>query len=248
MNAPGILDRSAHWQLTRSAWLSLWRMPAYSLPTLLFPVGFYVFFGLLMSPNWAQWMLSTFGVFGVMGTALFAFGVGVAFERSQGWWLLLRAAPTPFVAVLVGKLATVIGFSLIIVLSMAWLAALFAGVRLETAQWLGLVGVLMIGAVPFSLLGLALGLWLSPNAAPAVINLIYLPLAVLSGLWIPVSQLPGLMQGIAVWLPPYHLAGLALHVSGTQGGPWMQHVSVLLLFTVFSAVLAALAWRRFKGA
>ena len=247
MNAMARMDRSPAWQLTRSSFLSLWRMPAYSLPTLLFPVGFYVFFGLVMNPNMAQWMLSTFGTFGVMGTALFAFGVGVSMERSQGWWLLLRAAPTPFAAVLAGKLATVAAFSLMIVLSMAWLAALFAGVRLETGQWLALVAVLMLATVPFSLLGLTLGLWLSPNAAPAIINVIYLPLAILSGLWIPVSQLPGLLQSLAVWLPPYHLAGLALHVSGTQSGPWVEHVIALMLFTALSAALAAVAWRRFKG-
>ena len=55
-------------------------------------------------------------------------------------------------------------------LSVAWLAAIFAGVRLETGQWLALIGVLVLGTLPFSLLGLALGLWLSPNAAPAVIK------------------------------------------------------------------------------
>ena len=248
MNAIIRPEQSATWQLTRSSFLSLWRMPAYSLPTILFPVGFYVFFGLVLNPGLAQWMLSTFGTFGVMGTALFAFGVSVSIERSQGWWLLLRAAPTPFAAVLAGKLATVVVFSLMILLSMAWLAAIFAGVRLETGQWLALVGVLILGAVPFSLLGLALGLWLSPNAAPAVINVIYLPLAILSGLWVPISQLPGLLQSLALWLPPYHLAGLALHVSGTQAGPSVQHVAALLAFTLFSVVLAALAWRRFKGA
>ena len=91
-------------------------------------------------------------------------------------------------------------------------------------------------------------MWLSPNSAPAVINVLYLPLAILSGLWIPVSQLPGVIQGLAVWLPPYHLAGLALHVSGTHAGPWLQHVAALLAFTLFSVALAAMAWRRFKGA
>lgn len=248
MNTMTRIERSVHWQMARSSFLTLWRMPAYSLPTLLFPVGFYVFFGLVLNPGLAQWMLSTFGTFGVMGTALFAFGVGVAMERSQGWWLLLRAAPTPFAAVLAGKLATVAGFSLMIVLSMAWLAALFAGVRLETGQWLALVAVLILGAVPFSLLGLALGLWLSPNAAPAIINVIYLPLAILSGLWVPVSQLPGSLQSLAVVLPPYHLAGLALHVSGTENGPWLMHVVALLIFTAVTAGLALMAWRRFKGA
>ena len=248
MNATTIVERSAYWQCTRAAWLSLWRMPAYTLPTLLFPIGFYAFFGLIMNPEFARWMLATFATFGIVGTALFAFGVSVAMERSQGWWLLLRAAPTPFAAVLAGKLVSVMVFALIIVLAMAWLAAAFGDVRMETSQWFAMLAVLILGTLPFSVLGLAMGLWLSPNAAPAVINIIYLPMAVLSGLWIPVTRLPEVIQGVAVWLPPYHLAGLALHVSGTQAGQWVQHSIALLVFSVISAGLAALAWRGFKGA
>lgn len=248
MNLAERFHHSPYWQLSRTAWLSLQRMPAYSLPTLLFPLMFYVLFGLVMAPGYAQPMLVTFACFGVLGTAMFAFGIGAATERAQGWWLLLRAAPMPLPAMLTGKLVAVMIFSLIIILGMAWLAAGFGGVRLTTPQWLALFGVLLAGTVPFSLLGLALGLWLSPNAAPGVINLIYLPLAFLSGLWIPVSQLPAAVQGVAVWMPPYHLAGLALHFTGTQAGPWLLHASVMLAFTLVCAGLVGLSWRRFQGA
>jgi ABC-2 type transport system permease protein len=247
MNIASRLNKNPYWQMSLTSWLSLQRMPAYSLPTLLFPIMFYAFFGLVMARGYAQPMMITFSCFGVLGTAMFAFGIGAATERAQGWWLLLRAAPMPLSAMLTGKLVAVMAFSLLIILGIAWLAALFGDVRLTTVQWLALFVVLLAGAIPFSLLGLALGLWLSPNAAPGVINLIYLPLAFLSGLWIPVSQLPGPLQGLAEWLPPYHLAGLALHFTGTHSGPWVLHIGVLLLFTALCAGLVALSWRRFQG-
>lgn len=50
---------------------------------------------------------------------------------------------------------------------------------------------------------------LGPNSA-AVVNLVYLPLAFASRLWLPVGQLPGVMQGLVPFLPPYHYAQLAL--------------------------------------
>lgn len=234
-------------QLIRAQWLNLLRTPAYTLPTLLFPVMFYVFFGLVMLTGQSLWLLCTFATFGVMGAALFSFGVSIATERAQGWLLLLRASPAPVSAVIAGKAFGAVLFAIIIVVMMSALAAAFGDVRLESGQWLGLAGILTLGALPFCLMGLALGLWLSPNAAPAVLNLVYLPLAFLSGLWIPSTMFPGWLQAVAEWLPPYHLAALALDVTGAKPADWIHSLTVLGAFGLLFAVMTALGWRRLSG-
>lgn len=234
-------------QLVRAQWLNLVRTPAYTLPTLMFPVMFYVFFGLVMMRGQALWFLCTFAAFGVMGAALFSFGVGIATERAQGWLLLLRASPAPVSAVIAGKAFGALLFALIIVVMMSALAAAFGGVRLATAQWLGLAGMLTVGALPFCLMGLSAGLWLSPNAAPAALNLVYLPLGFLSGLWIPATMFPGWLQALAEWLPPWHLAALALDITGAKPADWGQSLAVLGAFGLIFAGLTALGWRRLDG-
>jgi ABC-2 type transport system permease protein len=195
----------------------------------------------------ALWLLCTFATFGVMGAALFSFGVSVATERAQGWLLLLRASPAPVSAVIAGKAFGALLFSLIIVVTTGTLAAGFGEVRLETAQWLGLAATLTLGALPFCLMGLALGLWLGPTAAPAVLNLVYLPMGFLSGLWIPSTMFPGWLQAVAEWLPPYHLADLALDAVGAKNADWVHSLSVLGAFTLVFAVLTAAGWRRLDG-
>lgn len=235
---------AAWWQFVQSQWLNLLRMPAYSLPTLLFPVMFYAFFGLVMIRGQAHYLLATFATFGVMGAALFSFGVGIATERAQGWFTLLRATPAPLAGVVAGKWFGAALFAAIIVVMMEVLAAVFGDVRMQSGQWFGLVGVLVAGTLPFCLLGLGLGLVMSPNAAPAVINLVYLPLAFLSGLWVPVSQFPAWLQSVAEWLPPYHLARLALHVTGVQPADIFVHVLVLAGFSAAFSVLVGVGWRR----
>lgn len=234
-------------QLIRAQWLNLLRTPAYSLPTLMFPVMFYGFFGLLMLRGQSLWLLCTFATFGVMGAALFSFGVSIATERAQGWLLLLRSSPAPVFAVIAGKAFGALLFAIIIVMMMSALAAAFGNVRLETGQWLGLAGILTLGALPFCLMGLTLGLWLGPNAAPAVLNIVYLPLGFLSGLWIPSTMFPGWLQVIAEWLPPYHLAALALDVTGAKNADWGHSPAVLGVFGLVFAVLTALGWRRLSG-
>lgn len=235
---------SAWWQFVQCQWLNLVRMPAYSLPTLLFPVMFYAFFGLVMIRGQAHYLLATFATFGVMGAALFSFGVGIATERAQGWFTLLRATPAPLAGVVAGKWFGAALFAAIIVIAMEVLAAVFGDVRMQTSQWFGLVGVLIVGTLPFCLLGLGLGLVMSPNAAPAVINVVFLPLAFLSGLWVPVSQFPTWLQGFAEWLPPYHLARLALHAAGVQPVDVIFHVAVLAGFSALFSLLVIVGWRR----
>ncbi len=72
--------------------LSLMRQPGYALPTLIFPVMFYVFFGLVFKMgsgvHMPTYLIASYGTMGVIAPALFGFGVGVAIERAQGWlWL-----------------------------------------------------------------------------------------------------------------------------------------------------------------
>ena len=239
--------QSPGWQFLQCQWLNLIRSPAYSLPTLLFPLMFYGFFGLLMIPGQSLWLLCTFATFGIMGAALFSFGVSIAVERGQGWLLLLRASPAPIAGLMFGKAAAAMLFAMLIVVSMSLLAALFGDVRMTTVQWAGLVFVLTLGTIPFCLLGLSLGLLLSPNAAPAVINIIYLPLGFLSGLWIPATQFPGFLQTIAAWLPPYHLAELALNVTGAKSSEWLPSVVILLIYSLVFAGMVIAGWKRLDG-
>ena len=49
-------------------------------------------------------MLATYGAFGVIGAALFGFGVSVAVERGQGWMRLSGSRRCPRLAWFVAKI------------------------------------------------------------------------------------------------------------------------------------------------
>ena len=244
----GIIGRE-----TWGQFISVWRTPEFALPTLLFPAMFYVFFGLLFtmsrSIHMPTWLLATYGVFGIMGPALFGFGIGIAVEKGEGWLRLKRMAPVSPLVPLLARTAMAMLFALIVFVILATLGALFGDVRMPRADWLALALTLTVGAIPFCAMGLAAGLWLSPQAAPAVVNIIYLPLAFLSGLWIPLMVFPQWLQSFAVALPPYHLAAIALHVVGAQPAAGLfVHVGVLMAFTVVFLAVAAVGWRRVQEA
>lgn len=234
--------------------LKLLRLPGYSIATLVFPLMFYLIFGSAFGRlssqgvSVAAYLLATYGALGVINAALFGFGAGVAGERAQGWMLLKRVSPMPPLAYFVAKIVMALVFGLMVVLTLAVAAYLVQGVQLSAAQYLTLLGTLLAGTLPFAALGLAFGYALGPNSAPTVLNLVNLPMAFASGLYMPISQLPALVGHIAPYLPAYHLAQLALgSIGGQPIGLIGRHVLVLLAFTALFLVLAVIAYRRDEG-
>ena len=222
--------------------LRLLRTPMFSLPTLLFPVMFYLLFGVAMNRGdggAAQYLLATYGVFGVMGAALFGFGVTVAMEREQGFLALKRALPMPPGAYLLAKMAMALLFSAIVSLLLATIAATLGKVALQPAQWALLLLVHVAGALPFCAIGLYIGTLVGGSAAPVVVNLLYLPLSFLSGLWLPLSMLPDVLARLAPAWPSYHHGQVALKVLGMDAGqPLALHLGVLSAVTAGFFVLA----------
>jgi len=253
--------RSARPNLARILWIEsktefvkLLRLPAYSVATLAFPLMFYLVFGAAYGRFEAQgidmatYLVATFGAGGVLSASLFSFGAGVASERAQGWMLLKRVSPMPPVAYFFAKTVMAMVFAVLVIALITLLGMLTQGVRIEALAWLQMLGTLLTGVFPFAALGLAFGYLFGPNSAPVVLNLIYTPMAFASGLWIPISTLPDFVQKAAPFLPSYHFAQLALGTVGAAprgDAPW--HVLVLAIFTVLFLSVAVWAYLRDEG-
>ncbi len=225
--------------------LRLMRTPGFSIPTLLFPIIFYTFFGIIfsMGQSMPTYFMATYATFGVIGPALFSFGVGIAVERGQGWFDLKEVSPMPASAYIFARVALTFIFSIMIIMLLFLIGALLGGVELMRSQWILMALVLILGSLPFCAIGMTLGLFLKSSSAPATINLIYLPMGFLSGLWIPITFLPTFMQNFANLLPPYHLAQLSLKVIEMDiGAPVALHISVLAAYSLLFIFLAGKAY------
>jgi len=225
--------------------LRLLRTPAFAVPTLIFPLAFYVMFAIVLPGRWGEfdksaYLLATYGVFGIMGPALFGFGVGLAMERENGWLALKQVSPMPTGAYFFAKIAMSLGFGLAVVILLSIAAVGLGDVEIALDRWLLLVAVLLLGTLPFCALGLWIGTLVKGQAAVAIVNLVYLPMSVLSGLWMPLFAFPQLLQKAAVIWPSWHLAQLALGVVGqVEGVRYPLHIGVLLVSTILFLSLAA---------
>ncbi len=242
------------WLETKYEFFKSLRIPAFAISTIAFPTIFYVMFGLSFNQgllgklNTATYYLASYGTFGVIGSALFGFGVGIASERGQGWMRLKRASPMPPLAYFFAKLMVSVVFGAAIVILLTVLGSVFGNVDLSFLQIIKLLAALILGTIPFASMGMALGYLAGPNSAPAIVNLFYLPMAFASGLWVPIQFLPKIVKQIAPFLAPYHLSKLAFAAVGARpdNATW-QHIGVLLVYTIVFLILAVFLYRRDDG-
>jgi len=83
------------------------------------------------------------------------------------------------------------------------------------------------------------------NSAPAMINLVAMPMAFCSGLWVPLPFLPHPIQQIAQALPAYHLSEMSQALAGATGhGSIASHVQALASITSILIAGGWLVWRR----
>jgi ABC-2 type transport system permease protein len=237
----------------KEAWydlLSVWRTPGFVLPSMAFPLMFYLFFGILFtSGGSATYLLVSYTCFGIMGPAMFNFAMNIASDRAHGWLTLKRLSPMPVGAYLLAKLSTSLMFSVVIIFLLFCLAAIVGSVSIDAKKWLLLALLMFAGTIPFALIGLLLGLTLSDKAAPGVVNLIYLPMAFLSGLWLPISMLPQFLQQLAWVWPSYHLSQLGFKlINMDQGYAWYLHLGILILITTMLVLVNLWVFRRYHNA
>ncbi|MBE0348931.1 ABC transporter permease [Pseudoalteromonas peptidolytica] len=226
--------------------LSIFRSKGFVIPASVFPCLFYLFFGIMFSHDDSHnYMFINYLIFGMISPALFSFGVNVAIEKQNGWLVLKQLSPVSAYQYLFAKCVSASVFSLIVACLMSMLA-LFSGVSLALEQFLIIVLIALLGTFPLCLLGLVIGLCVSAKAAPAVVNLVYLPLSLLSGLWLPITLFPEPMQWFAWLLPTFHISQLALGViDAALGFAIYYHLSI---FTLQTCLLCFFAHTKFKQA
>lgn len=237
---------------TKYEFLKLGRNKAFSLAVVGFPLMFYVLFGVMNkgehqgSVDLAKYMLGGYCTFGLVSAALFGIGVGLSSERTLGWLELKRASPMPAMAYLLAKCITAQAFGAIVVAVLMAVGVLFGGVHLGAVEVVKVFAMALVGTIPFASMGLLIALLVPPTAAPGIVNLIYLPMSFMSGLWIPLHLLPRWLQALAPVLPTYHLSQLMLGIFGYADAA--SRTSHWLGLAGFTLLMLGASWAVFHRA
>jgi ABC-2 type transport system permease protein len=176
-------------------------------------------------------------------------------EREDGTLLRAKAIPNGIRGYFIGKLVTVSGtilayLAILLIPGLVIVDGLDVG---SIGSWLTLGWVLLVGLVATQSLGAMLGALISSPRGAGYISLPVMGLIAISGIFYPITALPGWLQGIAQAFPMYWL-GLGMRsallpdgaVSVEIGGSWrhLETAGVLGAWAVLGLIVAPIVLRR----
>lgn len=227
------------------------RVPIAVLGIMLFPALAMVFFvvpqqEVANDPILATASATQLGAFAIASACMFTFGAGVSEDRSKPFHPYLRTLPVGAGPPLAGRVLNGVGWAFLSLLPLVLLAGFLTAATLPWHRALLLVVAVPAVAMPFTLLGIAIGYAMSPKAAIAVVQATLFPLAFAGGMFLPPMMFPAWLDAISTATPTR--GARELFIAATTGEPLEPvFLAVLVGWTVVFAVLTVTAYRRDEG-
>jgi ABC-2 type transport system permease protein len=184
--------------------------------------------------------------FAVMTNALFGYGIGVAEDRAQPWDPYTRTLPAGPGPRFGGRILAGLAMTFISLLPVVVIATFLTEATITAPRFLLTFGTVFVIALPFTLMGLAIGYGLPMKAALAVAQVLFFPLAYGGGLMSGPGEAPGWVEIISPYLPTRGAVEL-MWASVGDYHPDPTALVMLAVWTVAMASLAVWAYRRDEG-
>lgn len=233
------------------ALLSFRRNPASTFFTVVLPLIFLILFGFIfgseeISPGVK---VTTFQVPGILALSIISatfvnLAITTTFRRELGQLKRIRSTPMPPVAYILGQVLASLVISAFMAVLVVAAGRLLFGVSFQRETTAVFVVSIVLGAMAFAALGLAVTAIIpSQDAAPAVTNMLALPLYFISDVFILIDDnTPAVIRWIGDIFPVKHLAR-ALQPSfdpflASVQVPW-THWMVIAAWGIFGVMVAA---------
>jgi len=174
-------------------------------------------------------------------TAIVSGGGRIAAERSVNWHRQLRITPLSVRTYLTAKILSCYALASISI-GLLYAAGSSIGVRLSAVHWLELTGYILVGLIPFAVLGVILGHVLNVDSLGPAIGGTTSLFAILGGAWGPLAS-GGVMGSVVKLLPSYWLVQAGHTVVGGDAWPAQAWI-VIAVWTIVGVRVAAHVYRK----
>ncbi len=192
---------------------------------------------------------------GLASTSFLNLGVAIATERENGTLKRLAGTPMPRASYFLGKVIVVLVASALEVVVLMIVGHFAYGVNLPSSlsRWWTFIWITLLGGTAMTLLGIAASsLPRSARSAAAVLNLPFLVLEFISGIFVPFTTLSHGLYSFAGWFPlrwlaeGYRSALLPSYFQKVEPGHVWNHQEMALVLAAWCVVGLAISLRTFR--
>ncbi|MFI7543671.1 ABC transporter permease [Actinoplanes sp. NPDC049599] len=229
--------------------IETFRIPMALIGSASFPAASMIFFVVPFvghDQTYATFATASMVTFVVMTSNLFQYGIGVAEDRAQPWDPYARTLPAGAAPRFAGRILAGLALMGVSLVPVVVIAAVATEATITPAGFLAALAVVVLIAVPFTLMGLAIGYSLPAKGAIVLAQILFFPLAFGGGLMTGPGAAPGFVETIAPYLP----TGGAVRLMWAAVGDFpVQPASIAALvgWTFALGGVAVWAYRRDEG-
>jgi ABC-2 type transport system permease protein len=184
--------------------------------------------------------------YAIMSAAFTQVALGLVGQRESGQLKPLRGTPVPawtFIVAIVLRAVVTVGLTAVVLLAIAGLGY---GVPISRSALGEIALYVVLGTATMCSLGVGVTALLSDlDSASAALPLASVVLALISGIFVPIDQLPDWLEHVARVFPVYHLAAGLQSALGV-GGPTGLDAGNATALVVWAVAGIVLATRRFR--
>lgn len=231
--------------------IETFRVPIAVIGTLVFPALALLFFvvpqrTVAENPLFATQAVISLSVFAVMTNALFSFGLTISENREKPWDPFLRTLPAPGLARVLAQILSTGALGLVAVVPVIVVGALFTAAEASPLRVLAGLAALAVSAIPFMLIGTAIGYAFPFKAAIAIVQIVMFALAFIGGLFLPPVMFADWLDAISKFTPSRQAREFVIWA--VEGGTleWWVWVGILV-WTAAMLTLSLALFRRDEG-
>ena len=241
------------WHEVRAEQMLFWRNREAAFFTFLLPVILFLIFGAIYGDRLiakehirgASFLEAGMIGYGVAVTCFAGLAITLVVRRESGILKRIRTTPLPGWTYIAAVLTSTFLVVLIEVVLIVAVGRVLFSVAVPSRPF-SLLAVLVLGAAAFAAMGLGIaGLIKSAEGSSAVINAVYLPMAIIAGTFFSPASYPTFLRRIAEVLPLTHFTKLTRDVMVRNQHLWSDSWSVAVV-AAWGLVGLLGALRRFR--
>jgi ABC-2 type transport system permease protein len=175
-------------------------------------------------------------------TAMLSSGARIAAERQIGWTRQMKITPLSTFNYFAAKVLCGYMMAFFTIIGLG-IAGLVLGVHLSATEWLKIVALMVVGLIPFAVIGILLGHLMKVDSLGPALGGVTSLFALLGGSFGPIFR-SGVMLKIVKDIPSYWLVQTSKLVISPSGWPPLQFWIVIAIWTLVMARIAMRVYQR----
>ena len=227
------------------------RVPIAVIGSLVFPALALLFFVVPQrvvaeNPLFATQAVISLAVFAVMSNALFSFGLSISEDREKPWDPYVRTLPVPGISRVLAYVFSIGLMGLAAIIPVIVIGALFTEAEASIGRILFGFLMLAVSALPFMLIGIAIGYSMPAKAAIAVVQVVMFGFAFAGGLFLPPIMFADWLDTLSKFFPSRQARELVIWaVQGGELEVWVW--AGILAWIAVMLTVSLLLFRRDEG-